>query len=88
MKFWSALKKEIQEAAQAAVLEAEEIFGRGNGTAKKQAAIAFVVNALRVPPIVREILAFLLSAVIDAAIETAVKAANSNAETVLNNKQT
>ncbi len=85
MKFWSALKKEIQDAALAAVLEAEEIFGRGNGTAKKQAAIAFVVNALRVPPVVREILAFLLSAIIDAAIESAVKAVNTGAEAVSSN---
>lgn len=72
MNFLKNLKNEILKSAKEAVFEAERIFGNGNGTAKKQAAIAFVTNALKLPPILREIVAILLGAFIDASIETAV----------------
>lgn len=77
MKFISNLKKEIVEAAQEAVFEAEKIFGGGNGSVKKQAAIQFVTNALPLPPFLKNIVSLFLGAFIDAAIETAVNVINA-----------
>ena len=77
MKFFENLKKEIVKAAQEAVFEAERIFGGGNGSIKKQAAIQFVTNALPLPPVLKNILSLFLGAFIDAAIETAVCAINA-----------
>lgn len=87
MKFISNLKKEIVEAAQEAVFEAEKIFGGGNGSVKKQAAIQFVTNALPLPPFLKNIVALFLGAFIDAAIETAVNAINAEKPTQRGNTE-
>lgn len=73
MKFLQKIKTIITNAAQEAVLEAEKSFQSGEGQAKKQAAIAFVVNALPLPTLLKPILGAVLGAFIDATIETAVK---------------
>lgn len=82
MKFLKNLKEKIVNVAYDAVCEAEEIFGNGGGSAKKRAAIEFVTKALALPPFLEKIISLFLSAFIDAAIETAVKAlpAKHNAE--------
>lgn len=70
----SALKK----AAQEAVIEAEKVFGSGQGELKKQAAISFVVNSLPLPGVLKSVAAALLGSLIDTAIETAVQMLKSN----------
>ena len=72
--FFKTLKNEIAQNAYQAVIEAEKIFGRGNGTAKKKAAIEFILNALKIPPILKNFAYLALSTLIDVAIETAVNA--------------
>lgn len=74
MKFFSKIKEIIHAAAKEAVLEAEKIFGSGTGALKKRAAIEFVTNALPFPPLVRPIVAAVLTTFIDKTIETAVQA--------------
>ena len=72
--FFKKLKEKIQNAAKIAVLEAEISYGKGNGAAKKQMAINFVLNALCLPPLVERLIGIFLSAFIDVAVETAVTA--------------
>lgn len=75
--FFKKLKEKIKEYAQNAVIDAENIFGGGNGKAKKQAAINFVLKALRIPATLEGLFSLFLGAFIDAAIESAVAALNS-----------
>ena len=77
MNFFTCLKNEIKKAAHEAVLEAEKIFGSGNGAIKKQAAIEFVTSALKLPPIIKTLVSIFLGAFIDATIETAVQSLKS-----------
>ena len=82
--FFKKLKQKIKKYAQNAVVDAEKIFGSGNGMAKKQAAIDFVISALRLPAALEGLLTFFLGAFIDAAIESAVELLkNEQAETGL-----
>lgn len=72
--FFEKIKTTIKHAATEAVFEAEKAFGSGTGAMKKQAAIAFVVNAIPLPPIIKPIIVAVLSAFIDSSIELAVTA--------------
>ena len=73
MKFLSNLKQAVKNAAIEAVFEAEKTFGSGAGAVKKQAAIAFVVNSIPAPAIIKPILTAFLKKFIDTSIELAVK---------------
>lgn len=71
------LKNTIKKLAQSAVAIAEKTLGSGQGKAKKQIAVEFVVSHLPVPLIFKRFIAALLSNFIDEAIEFAVEYMNS-----------
>ncbi len=66
------IKNIIKNLAQNAVIIAEEELGSGNGQAKKQIAVEYIINNLPFPEPIRQILSILLSKVIDELIESAV----------------
>lgn len=66
------IKAIIKNLAQNAVIIAEEELGSGNGQAKKQIAVEYIINNLPFPEPIRQILSFLLSKMIDELIESAV----------------
>ena len=70
--FFINLKQIIKTAAVEAVFEAEKTFGSGAGAVKKQAAIAFVVNAIPAPALIKPIITAFLGKFIDRSIEIAV----------------
>ena len=76
--FLSDLKQAIKTAAIEAVFEAEKTFGSGAGAVKKQAAIAFVVNSIPAPALLKPILTAFLGKFIDSSIEFAVKKLKEN----------
>ena len=67
------VKSIIKNLAQNAVLVAEEKLGSGNGQAKKQMAVEYIVKNLPFPEFIKQILSFLLSKMIDELIESAVE---------------
>lgn len=66
------IKAIIKNLAQNAVIIAEKELGSGNGQAKKQKAIEYIINNLPFPEPISQILSFLLSKMIDELIESAV----------------
>ena len=74
------LKSIIRNLAQNAVLIAEEEFGSGNGQAKKQMAVEYIIKNLPCPSFVKQILSVLLSKMIDEFVESAVKWLHSQKE--------
>lgn len=67
------LKSIIKNLAQNAVLIAEDKLGSGNGQAKKQMAVEYIVKNLPFPEFVKQVLSFLLSKMIDELVESAVE---------------
>lgn len=74
------LKSIIKNLAKNAVLVAEDKFGSGNGQEKKQMAVEYIVNNLPFPEFIKQILAFLLSKMIDELVESAVEWLHSQTE--------
>lgn len=74
------IKNIIKNLAKNAVLIAEEEFGSGNGQAKKQMAIEYIVKNLPFTDPIRKILSFLLSKMIDELIESSVEWLHSQKE--------
>ena len=77
-RFFTQIKEAIKKAALEAVFEAEKTFGSGAGAVKKQAAIAFVVNAIPAPALIKPIITAFLGKFIDTSIELAVKKLKEN----------
>ena len=67
------IKTIIKNLAKNAVLVAEEEFGSGNGQAKKNMAIKYIVKNLPFPEPIKKIVSFLLSKMIDELVESAVE---------------
>ncbi len=67
------LKSIIRNLAHNAVLIAEDKLGSGNGQAKKQMAIDYIVNNLPFPEWIKQVLSFFLSKMIDELVESAVE---------------
>lgn len=67
------IKTIIKNLAQNAVLIAEEEYGSGNGQAKKQMAIEYIVRNLPFADPIKRILSLLLSKMIDELVESAVE---------------
>ena len=65
-------KTTIKELAVSAVNYAENALNSSSGKEKKEAAIAFVVEKLALPPVLKPVIILLFSNFIDNAIETAV----------------
>lgn len=74
------IKTIIKNLAQNAVLVAEEEFGSGNGQAKKQMAVEYIVKNLPFSDPIKKILSILFSKIIDEFIESAVKWLHSQKE--------
>jgi len=74
------LKSIIRNLAKNAVMIAEEEFGSGNGQAKKQTAIEYIVKNLPFPEPIKHIISFLFSKLIDELVETAVEWLHSQKE--------
>lgn len=68
-----SIKTIIKNLAQNAVLIAEEELGAGNGQAKKQIAIDYIIKNLPFSEPIKHIISFLLSKIIDELVETAVE---------------
>ncbi len=73
---FDTLKEKIKELAKTAVEKAEGLLGSGEGEAKKQIAIDFILANLPVPDIFKTLIGILLSSVIDDAVEFAVYCMN------------
>ena len=67
------IKAIIKNLAQKAVIIAEEELGSGNGQAKKQIAIEYIINNLPFSAPIKQIISFLLSKMIDELVESAVE---------------
>ena len=67
------IKTIVKNLAQNAVLIAEEEYGSGNGQAKKQMAIEYIVSNLPFADPIKRILSLLLSKMIDELVESAVE---------------
>ncbi len=67
------IKAMIKNLAQNAVLIAEEELGSGNGQAKKQIAIEYIIKNLPFSEPIKRIISFLLSKMIDELVESAVE---------------
>ncbi|MBO6256672.1 hypothetical protein J6N69_01370 [bacterium] len=67
------IKTIIKNLARNAVLIAEKEFGSGNGQAKKQMAIEYIIKNLPFPEPIKRIISFLLSKMIDELVESAVE---------------
>ena len=63
----------IKNLAQNAVLIAEEELGSGNGQAKKQIAIEYIIKNLPFSEPIKRIISFLISKMIDELVESAVE---------------
>jgi hypothetical protein len=78
---FSKLKTQIKELAKNAVLVAEAELGSGNGQAKKEKAIEYVVKNLKCPTLLKSLISLILSDFIDEVIEVAVNYMNSLSKT-------
>ena len=67
------IKAIIKNLAKNAVMIAEEELGSGNGQAKKQIAIEYIINNLPFSEPIKRIISFLLSKMIDELVESAVE---------------
>ncbi len=74
------IKAMIKNLAQNAVLIAEEELGSGNGQAKKQIAIEYIIKNLPFSEPIKRIISFLLSKMIDELVESAVEWLHSQKE--------
>ena len=77
---FKSIKNIIKNLAKNAVVLAEEEFGSGNGKAKKQMAIEYVVKNLPFSDPIKQVLSFLLSRMIDEFIESSVNWLHSQKE--------
>lgn len=67
------IKEIVKNLAQNAVLIAEKELGSGNGQAKKQIAVEYIIKNLPFPEPIKRIISFLLSKMIDELVESAVE---------------
>ena len=68
----SNIKRQIKELAKNAVFVAEEELGSGEGQAKKELAIKYIINHLPFSGFIKTVISILLSSFIDDAVEIAV----------------
>ena len=78
---FSNVKNKIKELAKKAVFFAETELGSGKGQEKKAMAIAYIVNRLPFPPVVKTVVSLLLSSFIDDVVEISVDYMNSLSKT-------
>ena len=78
---FSNVKNKIKELAKKAVFFAEAELGSGKGQEKKAMAIAYIVNRLPFPPVVKTVVSLLLSSFIDDVVEISVDYMNSLSKT-------